>query len=1403
MGRPAELHPTDVAGPTSSPVVPAPSGDGVPTQPVVFSPVQDPITVPRPTAGGLPNPTESPMCAWASSAPLALAVQPSPAPVASTPLSSVAPTATTPRAAGADLVTGAPSPLPASVPPTAVSPAYIAVPGAPSPPPASAPPTVVGTSLSSVAPIATTSPAAVADPRAGAPSPFPASVPPTSVSLADIAVPGAPSPPPASAPPTVVGTPLSSVAPVATTSPAAVADPRAGAPSPFPASVPPTAVSPAYIAVPGAPSPPPASTPPTVVGTSLSSVAPIATTSPAAVADPRAGAPSPFPASVPPTAVSLADIAVPGAPSPPPASAPPTVVGTSLSSVAPIATTSPAAVADPRAGAPSPFPASVPPTAPPAATAVPRAPSPLPASAPPTVDGGPSTTPLDHPTLQPVTHDQSPTVPTAPPLCSGQPSEPSIGVVARTSLPTEAPAPPGQASPAQPVVSPPTRGHVAGTKPPKPPDGASTPPSTVSPTGPAVSPTEAAPVRETPTLEPVAGPVEGEKPSATPSPTLAPPVALAPLATPTAYATAAPPGGAPVAEAPVAAPFDPPQPVASPVVMPVEQPEAEVAPAPVAARVEQPVEVVPPVASATDMPVEQPAAELEVAPAPVAAPVEQPVEVTPPVASPVAKPVEQPVAARSVPEPPTPDVPAPTVEEPAAEEDKAPPVSAPAAGPAPVSPTVPAASPEEPEVAMPGTAAAGAVSALAIGAAVIAAAATAANSSGGGGGGADPGAGNAATSNANQPSARAPSAILGAVAVTQLQFLATLSLVDDTGGEDSSLPGFADSFRWANLWPPASFAEEFIDTSDEGQQRRLQEEADGGGGGGCSWDGSLGGLGSLVFIGNQGLVFGALVLIFLLHVSLVSGVEAYWLAKKRAKEEAARARRLGVSIGEYFSDTHVDGREHEQAPVPEPDARPSGGTTDISVASSFRRRRLRRDPSLLNAAATGSQRRLEKLPALDAPHRSRKVRDGSWVAEDGEKKEARSDDNLSGTDCSDYDEEGGGGLGTLTRAESRLSPVAECREHSRSAWLHFPHVELVFLFFAYEGAVASQVSALREAGCPPVMIAAGLALVFYPILMFVAVLRTFFVRVRPNTLIVFTPKEADDDTGDAGDAEEGQRARSASFLSKVRAGWEEDHSLFAWANKGTWETAETDNEGTRREGQWFRIGFEPLFVDFTKSGAWFVAFTLVEWAALGCIGALIDESVLQLSLFCALHTLSFLLLVVFRPFANSVINAMGAGLVGIDAVCMALLAVSASRWEGTAAAGKVDSVVMLLQLFALCALIIPIYIDTSLILIGAIRSRLQKSTTTTPQHVRTEAEKEEDLFVRHFIRRSWPRTWCTMLGKNIFACASDTREGIRPPGTSMAEDRLATSTARAARTGPFPMPSALRLRRRSKSSPVG
>lgn len=77
--------------------------------------------------------------------------------------------------------------------------------------------------------------------------------------------------------------------------------------------------------------------------------------------------------------------------------------------------------------------------------------------------------------------------------------------------------------------------------------------------------------------------------------------------------------------------------------------------------------------------------------------------------------------------------------------------------------------------------------------------------------------------------------------------------------------------------------------------------------------------------------------------------------------------------------------------------------------------------------------------------------------------------NLSPIDeeLENSDEEDGGGRGLVPMGgEGQLGPVATCREHSTSAWLHFPHVELVILFFAFEGAVASFASAMRHSECP-------------------------------------------------------------------------------------------------------------------------------------------------------------------------------------------------------------------------------------------------------------------------------------------------------------------------------------------------
>lgn len=197
------------------------------------------------------------------------------------------------------------------------------------------------------------------------------------------------------------------------------------------------------------------------------------------------------------------------------------------------------------------------------------------------------------------------------------------------------------------------------------------------------------------------------------------------------------------------------------------------------------------------------------------------------------------------------------------------------------------------------------------------------------------------------------------------------------------------------------------------------------------------------------------------------------LRQKRAKMEVARARRRGIPVGEYF----YGPREGSPQVVPEPDAN--------SVNTSSRsERRLRKAPSILNAAATApSQRRPTKAPSLNAAtSKPRAHLQRGWAGGDEERKqEGGSVDGGGGsaseTDCSDEEEGGRRRRHVLTRVESRLSPVAECREHSTSAWLHFPHVELVVLFFAFEGAVATQISVLREGGCPSVTIAAAAALV--------------------------------------------------------------------------------------------------------------------------------------------------------------------------------------------------------------------------------------------------------------------------------------------------------------------------------------
>ena len=69
---------------------------------------------------------------------------------------------------------------------------------------------------------------------------------------------------------------------------------------------------------------------------------------------------------------------------------------------------------------------------------------------------------------------------------------------------------------------------------------------------------------------------------------------------------------------------------------------------------------------------------------------------------------------------------------------------------------------------------------------------------------------------------------------------------------------------------------------------------------------------------------------------------------------------------------------------------------------------------------------------------------------------------FTGDTESDDEEEGWCDTMPCPRQEGRLSALGTYREPLRSACLCFPHLELMFLLFAFEGAVASQAWAIGD-----------------------------------------------------------------------------------------------------------------------------------------------------------------------------------------------------------------------------------------------------------------------------------------------------------------------------------------------------
>lgn len=165
--------------------------------------------------------------------------------------------------------------------------------------------------------------------------------------------------------------------------------------------------------------------------------------------------------------------------------------------------------------------------------------------------------------------------------------------------------------------------------------------------------------------------------------------------------------------------------------------------------------------------------------------------------------------------------------------------------------------------------------------------------------------------------------------------------------------------------------------------------------------------------------------------------------QERAAEELAAARRRGITV-DGLSATLLGGRgSHARRTLPTGDD-DSVANEDSTHSASSTRRRPR--PQTLNAAVYRgrSVEEDDRVTSFALSRRSALLRESS----------------------------------ALSSARDR-TPIVECRDKSTSAWLHFPHIELVFLLFAYEGAVAAQVSAIRHIGldCPSMFVTATVILV--------------------------------------------------------------------------------------------------------------------------------------------------------------------------------------------------------------------------------------------------------------------------------------------------------------------------------------
>jgi hypothetical protein len=380
------------------------------------------------------------------------------------------------------------------------------------------------------------------------------------------------------------------------------------------------------------------------------------------------------------------------------------------------------------------------------------------------------------------------------------------------------------------------------------------------------------------------------------------------------------------------------------------------------------------------------------------------------------------------------------------------------------------------------------------------------------------------------------------------------------------------------------------------------------------------------------------------------------------------------------------------------------------------------------------------------------------------------------------------------------SPLLHCWQRSHSVLLHIPQIELMFALVALQGAIAAEISLLRS-HCPSVRLLSYTAIIVFPLLF--TVIACLVLRAVTCGAIEYVSEATHDQNEQQqhttnSNASSGSAAVAHTSSDTVRdstpavsttttttavattpvlsvctkavqtartavaAAWHSGDSMFEKCASGRWKSpAKLTNEHQRIMTNSFMIGFQPLYADFTASGAYYTVLVVLRLLLYSLIVAFVNNSAAACGALIALLLANVTLILWWRPFNNSILQVAEVVTLCIDALTVALTLWSSliSRSHGSSSSSSsllhhraLFYTFAALQCIGFFVVALPFQIDTLLTAAGKGYRKFMKLVCKRASSQHAEV-KQTDPTVR-CVTGKWQwlkfwRYWWLMIRLNV------------------------------------------------------